>query len=154
MEKETIKKIFDFLEENDNRKTPFLWKIMNNEPFTDDELHIKDDLDLSHSNITSLPEGLKVGGSLILSGLKITSLPKSLEVKGSLSLYRSEITSLPEGLKVGYDLILTYSTITSLPRGLKVGGYIYIFGSKLTRYTDDELREMIKPGYIKGKINR
>jgi hypothetical protein len=154
MEKETIKKIFDFLEENGEHNAPLVWKLKNNEPITEDDLIVNGDLNLNHSKITSLPEGLKVGGSLILSGLKITSLPKSLEVKGSLSLYRSEITSLPEGLKVGYDLILTYSTITSLPRGLKVGGYIYIFGSKLTRYTDDELREMIKPGYIKGKINR
>jgi len=154
MEKETLKNILNFIKENDNRNIPFIWKLLNNEPFTDDELHIKDDLDLSHSNITSLPEGLKVEGSLILSGLKITSLPKNLEVKGTLSLYESEITSLPEDLKVGFDLILTYSTITSLPRGLKVGGYIYMFGSKLTRYTDDELREMIKPGFIKGKIER
>jgi hypothetical protein len=33
---------------------------------------------------------------------------------------------------------------------LKVGGDLVI--RALTKYTDDQLREMIKPGFIKGKI--
>jgi hypothetical protein len=71
---------------------------------------------------------------LDLSSSNITSLPKGLEVKGGLSLYESEITSLPEGLKVGGDL--------------------FIMDMSLLKYSDDELREMIKPGYIKGDIVR
>jgi hypothetical protein len=79
-------------------------------------------------------DDLIVKGSLDLSSSNITSLPKGLEVKGGLSLYESEITSLPEGLKVGGDL--------------------FIMDMPLLKYTDDELREMIKPGYIKGDIVR
>jgi len=37
---------------------------------------------------------------------------------------------------------------------LKVGGTLYIYKSPLKEYTDDELREMIKPGFIEGDIYR
>jgi len=37
---------------------------------------------------------------------------------------------------------------------LKVGGILYIDESPLKEYTDDELREMIKPGFIEGDIYR
>jgi hypothetical protein len=113
MKKEIIKNIFDFLEEKEGKKS-VLWKLFNNEPLTKDELVVKGSLDLSSSNITSLPKGL--------------------EVKGSLILYESEIISLPEGLKVHGDL--------------------FIADTKLEAYTDEELREMVKPGFIKGRIYR
>jgi hypothetical protein len=115
MEKETLKKIFDFLEKNDNKRKPLMWKLENNIPIIEkDDLIVKGSLDLSSSNITSLPKGL--------------------EVKGGLSLYESEIISLPEGLKVHGDL--------------------FIADTKLEVYTDEELREMVKPGFIKGDIIR
>ena len=178
MEKETIKKIFDFLEENDNRNIPFMWKLKNNEPFTEDDLIVNGDLDLrpisiNYIDIESLPEGLKVSGRLDLMGSDMQFLPKGLKVGGDLDLSYSRINSLPEGLKVGGSLSLfDCANITSLPNNLKIGGYLSIYntkikslpkglqvgdyidlkGSKLTRYTDDELREMVKPGYIKGRI--
>jgi len=178
MEKETLKKILDFLKQNENRNIPFMWKLKNNEPITEDDLIVNGDLDLRPSHIDymdieSLPEGLKVSGRLNLMGSDmqflpkglevggyldlsyslINSLPEGLKVGGSLSLFDcANITSLPEGLKVGGNLDLGATNITSLPRGLKVEGYIDLNGLKLTRYTDDELRKMIKPGYIKGRI--
>ena len=180
MEKETLKKIFDFIKTKDNRNIPFMWKLKNNEPITEDDLIVNGDLDLRPSSIDymdieSLPEGLKVSGRLDLMGSDmqflpkglevggfldlsyslINSLPEGLKVGGSLSLFDcANITSLPEGLKVGRNLDLTYTNITSLPRGLKVEGYIDLKGSKLTKYTEDQLRKMVKPGYIKGDINR
>jgi hypothetical protein len=33
-------------------------------------------------------------------------------------------------------------------------GDLFIIYSPLKKYTDEELREMIKPGFIKGKIIR
>jgi hypothetical protein len=113
MENKTLKNIFNFLEEKEGKKS-VLWKLFNNEPLTKDELVVKGSLDLSSSNITSLPKGL--------------------EVKGGLSLYESEIISLPEGLKVHGDL--------------------FIADTKLEVYTDEELKEMVKPGYVKGDIIR
>jgi hypothetical protein len=178
METETIKKIFDFIKTKDNRNIPFMWKLKNNEPITEDDLIVNGDLDLRPSHIDyidieSLPEGLKVSGRLDLMGSDmqflpkglevggfldlsyslINSLPEGLKVGGSLSLFDcANITSLPEGLKVGRNLDLGATNITSLPRGLKVEGYIELNGTKLTGYSDDELRKMVKPGYIKGRI--
>jgi hypothetical protein len=155
MEKETLKKIFDFLEENDNKRKPLMWKLKNNIPITEkDDLIVKGSLDLSSSNITSLPKGLEVKGSLILYESEIISLPEGLKVGIDLDLRNSYIESLPEGLEVGDELDLAYTYITSLPKGLKVGGLLIIIESDLLKYSDEEIRKMIEPGYIKKKIVR
>ena len=134
MEKETLKRIFEFLEENEEHKTPIKWKLINNIPLTEDDLNVKGDLDLFDSKIKSLPEGLKVSGTLDLSYSKIISLPKGMEVGGTLFLH--------------------FSKITSLPKGLEIGEHLFIGKTPLTKYSDEELREMIKPGFIKGRIVR
>jgi hypothetical protein len=46
------------------------------------------------------------------------------------------------------------SKIKSLPKGLEVGAYLYIWGTDLEKYSNNELIEMIKPGFIEGKIYR
>ena len=115
MEKEALKRIFEFIEKEEGHKVPFLWKLFNNIPLRKEELIVDGDLYLFDSKITSLPEGLKVGGYLNLSDCK---------------------------------------KLTSLPKGLKVGSFLNITDSALTKYTDDELRDMVKPGFIKGEIYR
>ena len=94
MKKETLKRIFEFLQEKENNNPPFKWKLINNEPLTKEELN----------------------------------------VEGSLNL--------------------SYSKITQLPKGLEVGGNLYLREVDLEKYTDEELREMVKPGFIKEKIYR
>ena len=155
MEKEQLKRIFDFLEEKEQQNPPFMWKLKNDIPLTEEDLDIEGDLDLTNSNIESLPEGLEVSGDLILSYCEnINSLPEGLIVRGNLHLSYSNITSLPKGLKVGGSLYIQRTKIKSLPEGLEVGGYLNINTTPLTKYTDDQLREMIYPGFIKGKIWR
>jgi len=137
MEKETIRSIFKFLEKEENRKTPIVWKLLSNEPFTKEELTIKGDLYLEDSNITLLPKGLKIWGDLSLWGCdKIKSLPEELEVGGWLNLENcTSLTSLPEGLKVRYNLDIKNTVLAEL--------------------SDDELFKMIGPnGYIKRGIFR
>jgi len=86
MEKETLKNIFNFLEENEGKRS-FLWKLKNDEPLTDEELNFKGDLDLNSTRIKTLPKGLKVGGYLFLKDCSnLTSLPEGLEVEGWLDL--------------------------------------------------------------------
>jgi len=134
MDKKTLKNIMHFLEKEDN-KSSVKWKLENNIPFSKEELNVKGNLLLQYTKITSLPEGLKVGGNLDLDGCYIfKSLPKGLEIGGYLSLTHSDIKSLPKGLEVGKDL--------------------FIGNTLLAKLSDDELREMIKPGYIKGEIRR
>ena len=179
MKKEIVKRIFEFLEEKENKlakvKGTLRWKIAFNEPLTKEDLDIKGGLFLAHSDIPYLPKGLKIGGNLNLSYTpKLKSLPSDLDVKGDIYLEGSNIASLPEGLKVGGDLDLSDTQVELLPKGLQVGGTLDLSRTKITslpkglkvnedliltksalsNYTDDELREMIYPRFIKGKIVR
>jgi hypothetical protein len=160
MEKETLKKIFEFLEENGEHNAPILWKLKNNIPLIDEDLIVKGNLDLSYTNITSLPEGLRVDGNLILTETDMRFLPEGLLVGGHLDLYASKIDSLPKGLKVGGDLSIEATYIKSLPRGLQVGGDLYLNDSKLLNNIDynhsnelrDIVKKMVEPGFIKGNV--
>ena len=110
-----------------------------------DGLSVGGSLYLSGTGITSLPDGLSVGGYLYLSGTGITSLPDGLSVGGSLDLSGTGITSLPDGLSVGGYLDLRGTGITSLPDGLSVGGYLDLRGckkinkSKIPEHLKDEV---------------
>ena len=44
--------------------------------------------------------------------------------------------------------------IESLPKGLEVYGDLCIADTRLEEYTDEQLRKIILPGFIKGKIIR
>jgi len=184
MEKETLKNILDFLKEKEG-KSSIRWKLLHNEPFTEKELNVDGKfifdgfLDLSGTNITSLPKGLEVRGNLYLRNCKsLTSLPEGLSVWGTLDLFKcislkslpeglllgglnltncKSLTSLPEGMKVGRGgLNLTNcKSLTSLPEGLKVGDKLFIQDMPLAKFSDESLKDMIGlNGYIKGKIVR
>jgi hypothetical protein len=64
--------------ENEENKTSFKWKLLNDEPFTEGDLNIKGDLNLNRSEIRTLPKGLKVWGNLDLYHSEITSLPEAI----------------------------------------------------------------------------
>jgi len=134
MEKEALKRIFEFLEAKEGENAPVKWKIINNEPLSEEDLNVYGDLDLAGLEITSLPEGLKVGRSLFIDNTKITSLP--------------------EGLKVGRFLDIRNTKITSLSKGLELGSSLFIRTTPLVKYSDEELQDMVKPGFIDGRIHR
>ena len=76
-----------------------------------DQRVINVDLNLSHTPIASLPEGLVVNGNLDISYTSITSLPEGLVVKRNLHLFGTPTTAFPEDLQVGgyiYNLEDTY----------------------------------------------
>ncbi len=160
MEKETLKNIFNFLEENERHQTPFLWKWVNNIPLTEKDLNIEGELDLTNTDIKSLPDGLKVAGDLNLTETDMRLLPERLEVAGNLYLDHSFIKSLPKDLKVGGYLSIEATYIKSLPRGLQVGGDLYLNDSKLLNNIDyndsnelrDIVKKMVEPGFIKGNV--
>jgi len=159
MEKETLKNIFYFLEEKENKSAPFIWKLKNNEPFTENEITIKGHLRLARTNITSLPKGLNVLGYLDLIGCEnLKSIQEGLYVREDLYLGGCiNFESLPNDSFVGGDMhLFNCRNITELPNGLKVEGSLFIYGTPLAKkYTNDEIRDMVKPdGYIIGYINR
>jgi hypothetical protein len=89
-----------------------------------------------------------------LQGQDIQQLPDGIHVKNDLLLNSTPIKKLPKGLRVGDELYIQYTKITSLPKGLQVGGNLHIYSTTLANFSDEELREMVKPGFIKGKIYR
>ena len=137
-------------------------------------LKVGGSLDLSNTQVELLPKGLQVGGILILkyteldrltkipNGLKIgglitskTFITNTLDIKGDLDLTGLGTISLPEGLKVGGYLNIYNTNVTPIPKGLQVGGDLFIRASVFAMdLDDDELREMVKPGFIKGRIVR
>ena len=78
MEKETIRKIFDFIEKKENKKHKdrdnFIWKLKFNEPLTKDDLVVNGDLDLTYSTLKSLPDNLEVKGDMQTRFSKIEEL--------------------------------------------------------------------------------
>ena len=88
-------------------------------------IYVKEYLNLSDVNITSLPDNLEVERNLYLEDTNITSLPDDLKVGGYLDLRNTEITSLPDNLKVGGSLDIRNTLITSLPDDLEVKGEIW-----------------------------
>ena len=78
---------------------------------------------------------------------------KELTIDRDLDLKGSTIKSLPEYLNIKDDLDLSHTKITSLPKGLKVE-WLSIYNTPLTEYSDEDLREMIYPGYIMHGIIR
>jgi hypothetical protein len=136
MKEETLKKIFRFLEDKEQRKKPLRFKLLDNEQLTKEDLNVKGNLFLGGTNIAQLPEGLEVAYSLGLElCINLYSLPKGLKVRGWLDLEGSKVSSLPEGLEVGLLLFIKNTPLAE-------------------KHTDEEIREMIKPGFIKGKIIR
>lgn len=84
-------------------------------------------------DIHSLPEGLRVAGSLDLSNTNISALPKGLVVDGSILLSNTKIAALPEDLKIGKDVDLSGTGVTVLPEGFNViNGFLSLFNSGIT----------------------
>ena len=156
MEKETIKNIFKFLEDEGEHKAPFKWKLENNIPLTKEELNFEGNLNLIGSDIKSLPKDFEVYGHLSLYDSKIESLPEELYVARTLILTNCKnLTSLPKGLEVGEHLLLSHCPIKFLPEGLQVGGELTIFNTPLAKLSDETILSMIEPdGYITGEIIR
>ena len=100
---------------------------------------------------------LNVDGDLDLSGTNITTLPKTLQVGGDLYLNScTSLKALPNGLRVGWNLDLNGCTsLKMLPDGLEVDGDLYIEDTPLAKmYSDDEIRDMVEAsgGYVGGNI--
>ncbi len=149
---------FKFLEDTEGKGVPFRVKLLNSNKFkfTKDELDVKNDLNLKDTPIKSLPNGLRVGGSLNLYGCKLLkALPNRLLVRGSLELSHTLIQSLPKKLEVGGSLFLSNTPIKSLPNGLRVGATLSLFNTPLAKmYNEDQIRNMIESngGYVQDYI--
>ena len=172
MKRETIEKIFNFLNTKEGRKIPKKWadtlakyeekkeliRVLENHP---DGAQYKyyDSIYLMNTNIKKLPNDLYVTGNLYLNDCKqLTKLPDKLYVNGSLYLSGcQQLTELPNNLYVEYSLDLNETNIEKLPNNLYVGRNLYIYNTPiLNKYTDEEIYEIVasKGGTIKARIIR
>lgn len=78
-------------------------------------------LDITNTNIKSLPDKMLVQGDFRASGSKIESLPTHLIVNGSLDISNTKVTVLPDNLFVGGNLVYAGTYIQKLPRNMIVG---------------------------------
>jgi hypothetical protein len=83
------------------------------------------DLDIPDEDYVIAPTEVVFDHGLYLSGTNVTWLPNDLKVYGSLWLSNTSITELPDGLKISDTLNLENTLITELPNGLKVGLHIW-----------------------------
>jgi hypothetical protein len=101
-----------------------------------EDLNVKDSLNLSSTNITSLPDNLSVQGMLNLSRSKIKSLPDNLSV-GELSISDTDIKYIPDNIKVKYSIYLRNTKIEYIPDNIKLLSYLNAEDSLLNRLPDN-----------------
>jgi hypothetical protein len=107
--------------------------------------------------VKNLPRELYINGYLDLTNLEeLTKLPDKLIVTRGLTINNLPVTSIGDHLEVGEDLtIINCRALTKLPDALYVKGDLQIINCpQFKKYTNDELREMIKStnGEVEGEI--
>lgn len=117
-----------------------------------EHLKIGGSLWVSGTPIETLPANIRVGADIILGGCKsLRSLPERLMVNGNLDLSETSILKLPEGLIVKGNLNLTDTAVCSLPENLVIGGNIIaskdvVSGLNINHEVPDELTDLIWEG--------
>lgn len=92
-----------------------------------DNLEVGMFLDASKSSLRELPSGLKVNDNLYLAGSAIIALPANLVVEGDLDLKDTKITEIPETIKVKGDIIMPDGTKISATQEQRTqDGYVDI----------------------------
>jgi len=85
-----------------------------------EERIINGDIDISgNEEITSLPPGLKITGSLHMWNSHIKEFPENLEVKRGIYMYGTKIDSLPKSLNVGKKIGGFEGDLSKVPQHLK-----------------------------------
>lgn len=140
-----IENIFNFIEEKKGYKTPLTYKIINQLPITNDDLHINGDLNLRFKTLITLPKNLHVSGNLDLYNASIEYLPDNLYVGGYLDLESTYIKKLPDNLHVGTYLDIASTNIQYLPNNLYIGKDLICYFTPLSKnHTRAEIIDMLK----------
>jgi hypothetical protein len=107
-----------------------------------DTLKVDDDLNLRrNTNVTKLPNNLKVRFSLDVSHTGVTKLPDILEAGGGLDVSDTRISKLPDNFEVGM-LDLSRSGVRELPNNLKVRGNLYMYDTAAARRSQSRRHDL------------
>lgn len=99
--------------------------------------HLIIELDCSHNELTSLPNGLINLKKLYCNNNKLTSLPNDLTKLQSLNCSYNELTSLPNSLTKLTWLLCIFNQLKSLPVGLTNLKFLWCCDNKLTSIPED-----------------
>lgn len=108
-----MKELFQYIIDNQPKvKISLKVKLLLGFSITKRDLNHRGGLFLEYSNISSLPNNLRIYHSLNISNTKITSLPDNLRVDGYLLLFNTEINTLPDDLIVGEHIYVNDNRVT------------------------------------------
>jgi len=80
-----LKYVYTTLDSKEKRKFPGIYRILLNLDLEGETLPTIPSLDVSNTDISSLPDGLTVSGNVDLTNTKITKLPKNFKVGGEFT---------------------------------------------------------------------
>ena len=80
-----LKYVYTTLDSKEKRKFPGIYRILLNLDLEGETLPTIPSLDVSNTDLSSLPDGLNVAGNVDLTGTKITKLPKNFKVGGEFT---------------------------------------------------------------------
>jgi hypothetical protein len=144
MDKTTIKRIMDFLKSEED-KLSLKWILLHDIESIPEKYFHKGALELYGELITKLPKNLEVTEQLDLSYSTVTELPEKLIVGDDLLLYDcKDLKSLPDNLYVGGALHMQRTGIKEFPIGMEVKNSIWLKGSPLGRYTVKEIKAQLE----------
>ena len=99
-----------------------------------------------YGDITWIEGLVSITSFLNLSGTQIKSLPNLKSVGNFLSLIDTPIESLENLISVGGYLNIRGTELESLPKLQSVGGNLYLNEYFSEKYTDEEIRNIINVG--------
>lgn len=79
-----LDKVFDFIKDKRGYEYPFLYKLLNDIPLSEDDLNVRGDLTLYDSNLDTLPNKLTIMGDLLMSDSSFKKIPNGLKIYGDM----------------------------------------------------------------------
>jgi hypothetical protein len=144
MDKTTIKRIMDFLKSEED-KLSLKWILLHDIESMPEKYFHKGALELYGELITKLPKNLEVTEQLDLSYSTVTELPEKLIVGDDLLLYDcKDLKSLPDNLYVGGALHMQRTGIKEFPIGMEVKNSIWLRSTPLGRYNVKEIKAQLE----------
>lgn len=138
MNKDKFVKMFEFLNEHEQRKYPLRALLeLCPEKFTEADLeNFEDPLDLSEIKLDRLPSNMVFHGFVDLSSSALIEYPDNVLFLKGVDLSFTKISKLPDNLELE-GLNLTCTLIKKLPKNLFVHDYLYLGGTKIKEVPSD-----------------
>lgn len=138
MKKKQVAKMFEFLNELENKKYPLrvLLELLPEKMTEADLENFETSLDLTKLSVERLPPNMIFHGYVDLSYSALIEFPQNAKFLKRVNLSHTKISMLPDNLEIG-DLDLSFTQIEKLPEKLNVNGDLNLSGLKLVELPSD-----------------